>query len=73
MICPVLYRGIAIRSFDIPCTPFVWVHDESVSRHLGPRGGDVPCPECCGYAALDWSHLAIEHCPWCTPEKEEAA
>lgn len=23
------HRGVAIRSFDIPCTPFVWVHDET--------------------------------------------
>lgn len=26
---PATYRGIEIRTFDIPCTPFVWVHEET--------------------------------------------
>ena len=26
---PILYRGIQITRFDVPCTPFVWVHDET--------------------------------------------
>lgn len=29
MPAPVTHRGIKIRSFDVPCTPFVWVHDET--------------------------------------------
>lgn len=31
MICPSAetHRGIEIRTFDIPCTPFVWVHEET--------------------------------------------
>ncbi|MCT4334266.1 hypothetical protein MU516_15480 [Paracoccus sp. YLB-12] len=23
------HRGIPIRTFDVPCTPFVWVHEET--------------------------------------------
>lgn len=23
------HRGIPIRRFDVPCTPYVWTHDES--------------------------------------------
>lgn len=26
---PIRYRGIQITRFDVPCTPFVWVHDET--------------------------------------------
>lgn len=22
------YRGVTIRTFEVPCTPFVWIHDE---------------------------------------------
>lgn len=88
MTAETTYRGIAIRTFDVPCTPYVWVHDEGdmhgvaatldearrqIGRYLGPLGGAEPCPECCGHAALDWAHLSIERCPWCSPEKEEAA
>lgn len=29
MSAPVEYRGIPIRTFDVPSTPFVWVHEES--------------------------------------------
>lgn len=28
-LAPATYRGIEIRTFDIPCTPFVWVHEET--------------------------------------------
>lgn len=23
-----VYRGIRIRTYEVPCTPFVWLHDE---------------------------------------------
>ena len=29
MIRPTTHRGIEIRQFDVPCTPFVWSHDET--------------------------------------------
>ncbi|WP_411839218.1 hypothetical protein [Paracoccus sp. ME4] len=29
MIRPTIHRGIEIRQFDVPCTPFVWSHDET--------------------------------------------
>ncbi|RJL18231.1 hypothetical protein [Paracoccus siganidrum] len=82
------YRGIQIVAADLPSGPFSWIDDESdmggtaatldearrqIGRYLGPRGGAEPCPECCGHAALDWAHLSIERCPWCSPEEEEAA
>lgn len=22
------YKGVIIRTFEVPCTPFVWTHDE---------------------------------------------
>lgn len=26
---PIYHRGIQITRFDVPCTPFVWVHCET--------------------------------------------
>ena len=49
-----IYRSIHIVEFEVPCTPFVWVHEETdgqgqaetveeakaqIDRHLGPEGG----------------------------------
>ncbi|WP_265499916.1 hypothetical protein [Paracoccus beibuensis] len=49
------YRGIQIRQFDVPCTPYVWTHDETnghdmaetlkearaqIDRHLDQLQGD---------------------------------
>ncbi|WDA11431.1 hypothetical protein [Paracoccus marcusii] len=29
MTQPVIHRGITIRQFEVPCTPYVWTHDET--------------------------------------------
>lgn len=29
MTGPVTHHGIEIREFDVPCTPYVWTHDET--------------------------------------------
>ena len=86
MTAEVTYRGIAIRTFDIPCTPFVWVDDEGdahgeaptldeakrqIGRHLGPQGGSEGCPECGGTGFEDWAAWAISPCEYCFPEDEE--
>lgn len=30
----VMHRGIAIRTFDVPCTPFVWTDDRTGAADL---------------------------------------